>query len=80
MSEKEVAMKFYAVYGVNPVFDEFEIVGVFTKKEDAEEYAKALPVSSILQLPMHTIIDCLLQSRLQLASETIERLVRRHGD
>lgn len=73
-------MKFYAVSGLNPVFEEFEIVGVFSRQDDAQEYAKALPVSCIRQLPMHTIIDCLLQSRLQLASETIERLVGRHGD
>ncbi len=67
--------KFYAVFDLDRVFDEIAIVGVFTKEDDAKAFQQGREIKLMQHLPMDTIINLLLQSRLQLAADKIEKLI-----
>jgi len=67
--------KFYAVFDIDPVHDDFVIVGVFTNESEAIAYTEGRAVEVIQHLPMKVILDLLLQDRLQLAADKIARLI-----
>lgn len=73
--EESAMNKFYAVFDLDRIQEEFVIVGIFSKEDDARAFAKGREVNVVQHLPMDTILGILLQSRLQLASDKIAKLI-----
>jgi len=67
--------KFYAVFDIDPVQDDFVIVGVFSKADEADAFTQGRMVKIVQHLPMNVILDILLQDRLQLAADKIAKLI-----
>ena len=67
--------KFYAVFDIDPIGDDFVIAGVFTNEADAMAYTEGRRVKVIQYLQMNVILDILLQDRLQLAADKIAKLI-----
>ena len=65
---------FYAVFDIVQPDDDFSIVAVFSKEQDALDYPAATH-KSIQKLPMEVILKILLRHRLNVCSEAIERLL-----
>jgi hypothetical protein len=65
---------FYAVFDIVQPADDFAIVAVFSKEQDALDYPVIL-AKSIQKLPMDVILKILVRDQLNLCSEAIERLL-----
>lgn len=69
---------FWVIEALNPVFDDFEIVGIYSKDEDAdaaftEEMQKAYRCGGVAKqkLPMHLIMDMMLRQAKDRAGHEI---------
>jgi hypothetical protein len=67
--------KFYAVFDIDRVQEAIVIVGVFTNADDATAYTKGREINAVQHLEMKTILDILIQDRLQLAADKIAKLI-----
>ena len=67
--------KFYVIQAVNPVLEDFEVVGVFSKLEDAVTERLGYEHACIQELEMRHILDLLVQDRMIATDELIEKLL-----
>lgn len=67
--------KFYVLQAVNPVLEAFEVVGVFSKLEDAVTERLGYEYACIRELEMRHILDLLVQDRMIATNKLIEKLL-----
>jgi hypothetical protein len=76
---------FYVVYACIRASEQYEIIGIFSKKEDAMDCTRSYPepdyaCNIIEQLSMNDIKTILVKERLLALSELLEPFIDRLGD
>jgi len=74
--------KFFAVHTIPPAFDDFVVVGIFSRREDAESlaehYEKApdhCGVGLVMELSMPDILTMLVRDRLDNLAKVLEPII-----